>query len=223
MRSKEEAHDYRYFPEPDLFPIVVNSEWKKELSGLLPELPEKRKERFIQNYKIPQYDAEILTQSKYLADYYESVVKLTDDYKSASNWIMVDVLKILNENKMDIQDFSISPSNIGSLINLINDRTISGKIAKEIFSIMYQERKEPLEIVKEKNLFQIKDESELEKVIDDVVSKHASELQQFFNGKEKVFGFFVGQVMKITQGKANPKSVNEILKKKLNHLKENRT
>jgi len=223
MRSKEEAHDYRYFPEPDLFPIVVNSEWKKELSGLLPELPEKRKERFIQNYKIPQYDAEILTQSKYLADYYESVVKVTDDYKSASNWIMVDVLKILNENKMDIQDFSISPSNIGSLINLINDRTISGKIAKEIFSIMYQERKEPLEIVKEKNLFQIKDESELEKVVDDVVSKHASELQQFFNGKEKVFGFFVGQVMRITQGKANPKSVNEILKKKLNHLKENRT
>ena len=223
MRSKEEAHDYRYFPEPDLFPIVVNSEWKKELSGLLPELPEKRKERFIQNYKIPQYDAEILTQSKYLADYYESVVKVTDDYKSASNWIMVDVLKILNENKMDIQDFSISPSSIGSLINLINDRTISGKIAKEIFSIMYQERKEPLEIVKEKNLFQIKDESELEKVVDDVVSKHASELQQFFNGKEKVFGFFVGQVMKITQGKANPKSVNVILRKKLNHLKENRT
>jgi len=223
MRSKEEAHDYRYFPEPDLFPVVVNSEWNKELLVLLPELPDKRKERFTLNYKIPHYDAEILTQSKYLANYYESIVKVTDDYKSASNWIMGDVLKIMNENKIDIKYFSIAPSSLGSLINLINDGTISGKIAKEIFPIMHQEKKEPLEIIKEKNLFQIKDESELDKIIDEIVSKNTSELEQYFNGKEKVFGFFVGQVMKMTQGKANPKSVNEILKKKLNQLKEIRT
>lgn len=222
MRSKEEAHDYRYFPEPDLFPVAVNAEWIKELSELLPESPDKRKARFIQDYKIPQYNAEILTQSKYLADYYESVVKVTDDYKSASNWIMVDVLKFLNEKKVDIVDFSISPSSLGSLINLINDGTISGKIAKDIFPVMYEEKKEPLEIVKEKNLYQIKDETELEKIVDEIVVKNSSELEQYFDGKEKVFGFFVGQVMKMTQGKANPKSVNEILKKKLNHLKENR-
>lgn len=219
MRSKEEAHDYRYFPEPDLFPVVVNSDWKKELEDLLPELPDKRKERFLHDYKIPQYDAEILTQSKYLADYYESVAKVTDDYKSASNWIMVDVLKILNEKKIDIRDFSVTARSLGSLINLINDRTISGKIAKEIFPVMIREKKEPLEIIKDKNLFQIKDESELEKIVDEVISKHNSELQQFLDGKEKVFGFFVGQVMKLTQGKANPQFVNELLKKKLDQLK----
>ena len=223
MRSKEEAHDYRYFPEPDLFPVVVNSEWNRELLELLPELPDKRKERFTINYMNPRYDAEILTQSKHLANYYESVVKVTDDYKSASNWIMGDVLKILNENKIDIKDFPITPNNLGSLINLINDGTISGKIAKEIFPIMNQEEKEPLEIIKEKNLFQIKDEKELEKIIDEILSKNTAELDQYFDGKEKVFGFFVGQVMKMTHGKANPKSVNEILKKKLNQLKENRT
>jgi len=220
MRSKEEAHDYRYFPEPDLFPVVVNSEWNGELLESLPELPDKRKERFTLNYKIPQYDAEILTQSKYLANYYESVVKVTDDYKSASNWIMGDVLKILNENKIDIKDFNVTASSLGSLINLINDGTISGKIAKEIFPIMNQEEKEPLEIIKEKNLFQIKDETELEKIIDQILAKNTTELEQYYDGKEKVFGFFVGQVMKMTHGKANPKSVNEILKKKLNHLKQ---
>lgn len=219
MRSKEEAHDYRYFPEPDLFPVVVNSEWKRELSELLPELPDKRKNRFTQDYKIPQYDAEILTQSKHLANYYESVVKIADDYKAASNWIMVDVLKILNERKIDIKDFPVSASCLASLINLINDGTISGKIAKDIFSAMYEEKKEPLEIIKEKNLFQIKDETELEKIVDEIISKNTSELEQYFGGKEKVFGFFVGQVMKMTQGKANPKSVNEILKKKLEQLK----
>jgi len=222
MRSKEEAHDYRYFPEPDLFPVVVNSEWKKELLELLPELPEKRKERFVRDYKIPNYDAEILTQSKYLANYYESVLKVTDDYKSASNWVMVDVLKVLNDKKIDIKDFPVAPKSLGSLINLINDGTISGKIAKDIFPVMCEEKKDPLAIVMEKNLFQIKDESELERIVEEVVSKNDSELQQYFKGKEKVFGFFVGQVMKMTQGKANPKSVNELLKKKLNQLKENK-
>jgi aspartyl-tRNA(Asn)/glutamyl-tRNA(Gln) amidotransferase subunit B len=222
MRSKEEAHDYRYFPEPDLFPVFLNSEWKSELEELLPELPDKRKERFIENFHLPQYDAEILTQSKQLANYYESVVKFTDDYKSASNWIMGDVLKILNDKKIDIKDIPLSPNNLGSLINLINEGTISGKIAKKIFPVMIEEKKQPIEIVKEKNLFQIKDETELEKIIDEIIAKNTSEIQQYFDGKEKVFGFFVGQVMKRTKGKANPKSVNEILRKKLNQLKENK-
>lgn len=222
MRSKEEAHDYRYFPEPDLFPVEVSPEWKKEIAGLLPELPDLRKERFVNTYKLPEYDAVILTQSKYLADYYEQVLKVTNDHKSASNWIMSEVLKILNEKKIDITEFSVSPENLGNLINLINDGTISGKIAKEIFPIMIEAKKEPLSIVKEKNLFQITDESALRKIVDDIILKNASELQQYFEGKEKVFGFFVGQVMKLTQGKANPKSVNDILRKTLNQLKENR-
>jgi aspartyl-tRNA(Asn)/glutamyl-tRNA(Gln) amidotransferase subunit B len=222
VRSKEEAHDYRYFPEPDLFPVAINDQWTKELSDLLPELPDERKERFARDYNLPEYDAKILTQSKYLANYYESVVKVTDDYKSASNWIMSDVLKILNEEKINISDFPVSANNLGSLINLINDGTISGKIAKEIFPVMIDEKKEPLEIIKEKNLFQINDESELEKIVDEVVKKNEFELKQYFEGKEKVFGFFVGQVMKMTQGKANPKSVNETLIKKLNQLKQNR-
>ena len=198
MRSKEEAHDYRYFPEPDLFPVVVDVQWKNELYDLMPELPDKRKERFITNYNLPQYDAEILIQSKYLADYYESVINVTDDYKSASNWIMSDVLKILNEKKIDILAFPVSADSLGSLINLINDGTISGKIAKEIFPIMVEEKKEPIEIIKDKNLFQISDESELEKIIDEIIAKNVSELNQYFDGKEKVFGFFVGQVMKKT-------------------------
>ncbi len=219
MRSKEEAHDYRYFPEPDLFPVVVNSKWRNDLHSFLPELPDEKKNRFIRSFKLPKYDAEILSQSKQLADYYESVIKVTDDYKSASNWIMVDVLKILNESKINITDFSVSPADMGSLINLINDGTISGKIAKEIFPLMVQEKKDPLAIIKEKNLFQITDETALEKIVDEIISLNSSELKQYFEGKEKVFGFFVGQVMKKTQGKANPKSVNEILKKKLELLK----
>ncbi|NWF89413.1 MAG: Asp-tRNA(Asn)/Glu-tRNA(Gln) amidotransferase subunit GatB [Ignavibacteriaceae bacterium] len=221
MRSKEEAHDYRYFPEPDLFPIVITKEWYEEIIKQIPELPETRKNRFTQEYNLPEYDAEILTQSKYLADYYESLLKFTKDSKSASNWIMGDVLKTLNEKKIEIQDFSISPNRLGSLINLISDGTISGKIAKDIFPIMLEENKEPLEIIKERNLFQITDETKLEKIINDIIANNPSELKQYFEGKEKVFGFFIGQIMKMTQGKANPKSVNEILRKILAQLKEN--
>ncbi len=223
MRTKEEAQDYRYFPEPDLFPITISSDWKKEISELLPELPDRKKERFIKKYKLPDYDASVLTQSKQIADYYESVLENTDDFKSASNWIMGDVLKILNEKKIEIGNFSVSPNNLGLMINLINDGTISGKIAKDIFPIMVEEKKEPLEIIKEKNLFQITDNSTLQKIVDEIISQNTSELRQYFDGKEKVFGFFIGQVMKKTQGKANPKAVNEILSTKLNQLKENIT
>lgn len=222
MRSKEEAHDYRYFPEPDLFPVVVNSEWRNKLSIMLPELPEQKKERFITDFKLPKYDSEILTQSKPLADYFEAITAVTEDYKAASNWVMSDVLKIINDRKIKITDFPVSSVNLGALINLINEGTISGKIAKEIFPIMLEEQKEPMTIIREKNLFQITDESALDKIVEEIISLNSSELKQYFEGKEKVFGFFVGQVMKKTQGKANPKAVSEILKKKLNHLKENK-
>lgn len=221
MRSKEEAHDYRYFPDPDLLPVLVDDAWEQQIRQALPELPEKRKEKLINKFMLPEYDAELLTQEKALADYYENVIEYTDDYKTASNWVMGDVLKIINENKISIKDFLISPENLGGLINLIKEDTISGKIAKDVFKIMLSENKNPEEIVKEKNLIQISDTSEIEKIIDAILEKNKNEVLQFISGKEKVIGFFVGQVMKETKGKANPKIVNEILVKKLNLLKTN--
>lgn len=215
MRSKEEAHDYRYFPEPDLMPVVVSEEWKNEIAKKLPELPTDRKNRFINEFNLPEYDAEILTSTKALADYYENVLKETDDYKSASNWVMGEILKIVKEDKIEISDFPISPENIGKLIKLINNNTISGKIAKDVFPEMLKTNSDPSTIVKEKNLVQITDTSALEKIVDDIIANNQPQVQQYLSGKESVLGFFVGQVMKASQGKANPKAVNEILKNKL--------
>ena len=220
MRNKEEAHDYRYFPEPDLFPVLVDSSWKNELASLLPELPSQRKQRFISSFKLPEYDAEILTQSRDLADYYEKVITMTDDYKSASNWVMGDVLKVINEQKIDIKEISISADNLAELINIINDNTISGKIAKEIFPEMLNENKRPLDIVKTKNLLQITDTKSIGKAIDQVLSNFPNEVEEFLNGKEKVFGFFIGKIMQETKGKANPKIVNELLREKITSYKK---
>ena len=219
MRSKEEAHDYRYFPEPDLLPVVISEEWKKEVAEQLPELPDERKEKLISKYNLPEYDADILTQNKAIVDYYEEVVSSTNDFKAASNWIMGDVLKAINEQKLDIRNFSVSAANLAKLINLIKENIISGKIAKEIFPVMLQERKDPEIIINEKGLKQITDTSEIENVVDKIVESYQDEVKQFLEGKEKVIGFFVGQVMKETKGKANPKLVNEALRKKLNELK----
>ena len=220
MRSKEEAHDYRYFPEPDLLPVIVDEKWKNEIKIALPELPEKRKERLISKYNLPSYDAELLTQNRSTVDYYEKVVKNTNDYKSASNWIMGDVLKVINEKKIGIENFSVQPEAIAELINIINDGTINGKIGKDIFQEMLKENKSPSEIVKEKNLMQITDLSEIENIISSILEKNSDEIKQYLDGKEKVFGFFVGQVMRETKGKANPKLVNKVLKDKLDLLKE---
>jgi aspartyl-tRNA(Asn)/glutamyl-tRNA(Gln) amidotransferase subunit B len=219
MRSKEEAHDYRYFPEPDLLPVIIDEKWKNEIYQKLPELPEVRKERFIKEFGLPVYDAEILTLNRELADFYENVLEYTDDYKGTSNWIMGDVLKIINEGNISIKDFPVKAENFAKLINLINEGTISGKIAKEIFPDMLKGHRSPEDIIKEKNLFQISDTSQIGEVIDSILKSHKSEVQSYFDGKEKVFGFFIGQVMKETQGKANPKIVNDILKDKLNKLK----
>ncbi len=221
MRSKEEAHDYRYFPDPDLVPVIVNDEWKNEIAKELPELPDSRKDRFVSQYSLPKYDAEILTQTRSTADYYEKVAAVTDDFKSASNWIMTDVLKIINEEKIDIKDFSVPPENLGELINLIKNGTISGKIAKDVFPVMIKENKKPSSIVKEKNLVQISDSSEIEKTVEQILGNNQKQVQQYINGEEKVLGFFVGQVMKETKGKANPQIVNKILKEKLGKLRTN--
>ena len=215
MRSKEEAHDYRYFPDPDLLPVIVDKDWKDEIAQSLPELPDFKIKRFVADYSLPLYDSEVLTQTKSLADYYEQVVTDTDEYKIASNWIIGDVLAVINDKKIEISEFPVTPLNLGKLINLIKDGTISGKIAKEIFPIMLENNSDPEQIVKEKNLVQISDSSEIEAIIKKIVDANLNQVAEYHSGKEKVFGFFVGQVMKESKGKANPKLVNDILKKML--------
>lgn len=215
MRSKEEAHDYRYFPEPDLMPVFVDEKWKSEIAAQMPELPEERKKRFIDSFGLPAYDASVLTSEKDLADYYEKVISVTSDYKSASNWVMGEVLKSINENKVSASEFSVSPENLGKLIDLIGKNVISGKIAKEIFPEMINSNKEPEIIVKEKGLVQITDTSAIEEAIKSVLDANPSEVEAYLSGKDKLFGFFVGQIMKLTKGKANPKAVNDLLKQLL--------
>lgn len=219
MRSKEEAHDYRYFPEPDLLPVSVDEEWKARLAENLPELPERRKERFITQLGLPVYDAEVLTASKDIADYFEQVLTVTNDNKSASNWVMGEVLKHVNESRISADLISLRPENLGKLINLINDNTISGKIAKEIFPEMLAENRDPAVIIKEKNLVQITDTSAIENIVTGIINDNPAEVEKYLSGKAQVFGFFIGQIMKQTQGKANPKAVNDILKNKLDALK----
>lgn len=219
MRSKEQAHDYRYFPDPDLMPIIVDEKWENEIASSLPELPDARKERYISKLSLPKYDAEVLTSSRELADYYEKVLTVTDDCKSASNWVMTEILKTVNDENIPINNFPVTPENLGRLINLINNKTISGKIAKDIFPEMLKTNKNPEEIVKEKNLVQISDSSSIEPAIDKIIAQNQKDVQEYLSGKEKVIGFLVGQIMKETKGKANPQMVNELLKKKLDALK----
>ncbi len=219
MRSKEEAHDYRYFPEPDLIPVLISEEWVKASENALPELPEVRKKRFVSDYSLPEYDAEILTLEKATADYYEQIVKTAKDYKTASNWVMGEVLRIVKEMKVEISEFPVSPENLGKLINLISGGVISGKIAKDIFPEMLKDNKDPEKLVKEKGLTQISDMSEIEGVIDEILAKSKAEVEQYISGKDKLFGFFVGQAMKETKGKANPAVLNKILKEKLEQIK----
>ncbi|MFZ3156598.1 MAG: Asp-tRNA(Asn)/Glu-tRNA(Gln) amidotransferase subunit GatB [Smithella sp.] len=215
MRSKEEAHDYRYFPDPDLVPISVDDAWVKIIEKDLPELPLVKRERFVKNYQIPAYDAGVLTADKALANYYEEVVKLCAKPKVASNWIMGDVMKFLNEDKLDIRQCPIKAQSLADMIRLIEEGAISGKMAKEIVEDMYKTGKSPQMIIEEKGLVQITDEGELVKTITSIIEANPVQIKDYRGGKEKLFGFFVGQVMKATQGKANPQLVNELLKKML--------
>ena len=218
MRGKEEAHDYRYFPEPDLVPVVISDEWKENIKNTIPELPMEKRERFISEYGVPSYDAGVLTADRDLADYYEETVRLCGKPKIASNWVMGDFLAYLNEEKLEVTESPVTPRTLAELIEIIEDGTISGKIAKEVFEDMWKSEKDPREIVEEKGLVQITDTAELEKIVEEVLETNQKQLEQYRSGKEKLFGFFVGQTMKATRGKANPKIVNELLKKKLSSL-----
>jgi aspartyl-tRNA(Asn)/glutamyl-tRNA(Gln) amidotransferase subunit B len=222
MRTKEESHDYRYFPEPDLVTLAVSDEWLNQIKKTLPELPDQRKERFVRDWEIPQYDAEVLTTSKEIADYYEECVKnysqdpnFGPDGKKVSNWVMGEVLRELNERKTEIKDFKISPENLADLLKQIDEGTISAKMAKKIFAEMAQTGKSASQIIKEKELMQISDEKDLAQIIETVLKENEENVKRYHAGRKKLFGFFVGEVMKKAQGKANPKLVNQILKEKL--------
>jgi aspartyl-tRNA(Asn)/glutamyl-tRNA(Gln) amidotransferase subunit B len=214
MRSKEEANDYRYFPDPDLPPITLDDDYIDSVRKSLPELPEKRKARFIDGYALPEYDAGVLTAVKQVADYFEETVKQGAPAKKASNWIMTELLAKV-EDQEKIFDFIVKPAAVAKLIGMIDNNTISGKIAKTVFSEMLVNGKMPDDIVKEKGLTQVTDTGEIEKIVDDVIKSNPQSVADFAAGKEKAVGFLVGQVMRLSKGKANPQMANEILLRKL--------
>lgn len=215
MRSKEYAHDYRYFPDPDLVPLLTDNKWIDKIKQEMPELPVDRAKRFVDQHKIPEYDAGILTSEKELADYFEKAVKACNQPKKISNWIMTELLRELNNVGIEIQKSPIAPGQTAKLVELIDNGTISGKIGKTVFQEMFKTGKNPESIIKEKNLVQVSDSSAIEKVIDKIITNNPKQVEQYKSGKDKVFGFFVGQVMKEMKGQGNPKVVNELLKKKL--------
>jgi aspartyl-tRNA(Asn)/glutamyl-tRNA(Gln) amidotransferase subunit B len=215
MRGKEEAHDYRYFPDPDLLPLVIDDAWIREIQGRLPELPDARKSRFVSEFGLPEYDAQVLTASRETADYFEACVAAGVPAKAVSNWVMGPLLGLLNAEGRGIEDTPVSARHLAELIGLIEDGTISGKIAKAVFEEMAKTGEAPGAIVEEKGLVQVTDTDALETAVETVLDRCPAEVEAYRGGKTKLIGFFVGQVMKETQGKANPKAVNDILKKKL--------
>jgi aspartyl-tRNA(Asn)/glutamyl-tRNA(Gln) amidotransferase subunit B len=213
MRSKEEAHDYRYFPDPDLVPLQVDQAWIERVRSTLPELPDVRRQRFVSQYDLPEYDAEVLTTSRPLADYYEATVTLYQQPKVVSNWVMSDLLRELNRHHHTPTQAPVTPEHLASMLQMVHDDVISGKIAKTVFEEMYRTGKQAKDIVEEQGLVQMSDSGALEDLIDRVLADHPQQLADYRAGKQKLFGFFVGQTMKATQGKANPKLVNDLLKK----------
>ena len=214
MRSKEDAHDYRYFPDPDLLPLEVSEDFIEKLKLEIPELPDEKKKRFIEKFKLSPYEATILVSDNETSNYFENVIKKSD-VKLATNWIIGELFAALNEKNLEITESPISAGNLSKLINLIKDGTISGKIAKTVFENMMEGDKDPKKIVEEKGLKQESDPKALEALIDKVIDDNREKATEYKKGKIKLFGFFVGQVMKVSGGKANPQLVNEILKKKL--------
>jgi aspartyl-tRNA(Asn)/glutamyl-tRNA(Gln) amidotransferase subunit B len=215
MRGKEEAHDYRYFPDPDLVPVNIDESWIGQIRASLPELPSEKRERFIKQYSIPDYDATIITSTKPLAMYYEEVVRLFPEPKIVSNWIMGDLLRELKQDEREIDQCPVTPLHLAEMLSMIKDGTISGKIAKDVFEEMYRTGEKPSKIVQEKGWVQILDKGEIERAIERAIQGNPKLVDDYRKGKEKLFGFFVGEVMKQTKGKANPKLLNELLKEKL--------
>ncbi|MCX7977659.1 MAG: Asp-tRNA(Asn)/Glu-tRNA(Gln) amidotransferase subunit GatB [Bdellovibrionaceae bacterium] len=216
MRTKEDAQDYRYFPDPDLLPLVLTDNLIAKLRSELPELPLKRAERFISAHGLPEYDAFVLTAEKEIADFYEDTVKICNNPKAASNWIMTELLRELNQANVDIRKSPISAANLGRLIGMIDAGTISGKIAKTVFSEMWKSGQDPETIVKQKGLVQISDRHAIEKIVRSVLEENAAQVEEYKKGRTKLFGYFVGAVMKASKGQANPDIVNQVLQDELN-------
>ncbi len=216
MRLKEEANDYRYFPDPDLLPLVISEEEIEAVRGTLPELPDQKRERFCSEYKLSDYDARVLTTSREMAAYFEAVVEASGgEPKVAANWVAGELSAALNQSGRDIGESKVSAAALAGLLKRIVDHTISGKIAKEVFAALWDGEGDADDIIEQRGLRQITDSAAIEKIIDEVIAANPGQLEQFRGGKDKLFGFFVGQVMKATQGKANPGQVNQLLKKKL--------
>ncbi|WP_276873864.1 Asp-tRNA(Asn)/Glu-tRNA(Gln) amidotransferase subunit GatB [Dialister micraerophilus] len=218
MRSKEEANDYRYFPEPDLVPFTVSEEYIENINSTLPELPDVRKARYIKDFGLSSDDAEMMTNNKSLSDYFEEIVKAGAEPKATVNWLMGEFMSHLSDSGLEIEDTPVTAKDLAALLDLISKGVISGKIAKQVFKEMWETHKEPALIVKEKGLVQISDTSALESIVDDVILKNPQSVDDFKQGKKKAVGFLMGQIMKATKGKANPRVVNGILLKKLQNV-----
>lgn len=215
MRSKEEAHDYRYFPDPDLVPLAISKEWMEELRAQLPELPAARRQRFVTEYGLPDYDARVLTSTQSLAAYFEACVSLFGQPKTVSNWVMGELLRELNQSGTDAAQSPVSPERLVGLLRLVEAGTVSLKVAREIFPELYATGKEAEALIQDKGLIQVSDEGALAKMIEEVLEKNPTQVGQYRGGRAQVLGFLVGQVMKASGGKANPGKVNELLKKRL--------
>ena len=219
MRSKESAHDYRYFPDPDLLPLVIDEPWIEAVRASLPELPATRKQRFVSEYSLQAYDAELLTSRKDIADYFENGLKIHANPKALSNWIVGDLFRVLKDKQLDnqlyIDSWPVSATHLAELVQLIDQDKISGKIAKSVFEALLDSDKSPQQIVSEKGLQQVSDTDSIEDAVDQVLAANGKQVEQYKSGNEKVYGFLVGQIMKATQGKANPHKLNEILRAKL--------
>ncbi len=216
MRSKEEAFDYRYFPDPDLLPLEIDEAYIEAVRQSLPELPDARKGRFITELGLGEYEAGVLTASRELADYFEEAVNVAgDDARRTANWVMGDLLGALNREGKEIAESPVSAALLGGMLRRINDQTISGKIAKQVFECMWNGEGDADTIIEQKELKQVTDSGAIEKIVDEIIASNPSQVEQYRAGKDKLFGFFVGQVMKATQGKANPAQVNELLKRQL--------
>ena len=215
MRSKEDAHDYRYFPDPDLLPLEIEDKWIEEIKSTIPELPDQKKNRFIKDYNLSEYDAGVIVSDKATSDYYEKVVKNRSP-KLVTTWVTSELFSILNKKNLTIDESPVSHDKLGELIDNIESGKVSNRLAKDIFEEMCETGKSPSDIISEKGLSQISDEGELEKLVNDVLSANPENVEKYKNGKDKLFGFFVGEAMKLSKGKANPKLLNELLKSKLN-------
>ena len=215
MRSKEEAMDYRYFPEPDLPTLVISDERLEKVKGEMPEFADEKARRFVNEYKLHEMEAATLSSEQELAEYYEEIVNDTKEPRLAANWVLTEVLRVLKEKNISISEFNVTPKNLGKLIKLIQAKTISSKIAKDVFEILLTEDKDPEIIVKEKGLVQITDDSAIEKIVDQVLAENAQSVEDYKNGKSNALKYLMGQAMKLSRGKANPQMINKLILDKL--------